>query len=203
MNLFKTIATIATLAVMPVGASATTQYLGSPVGSYALTGASGAFVIEYDVQSVLPDADEYGAVDYFGFFWEMTADAAYDYDITVTGTLHEGAGGPEFISDLYSASIGPSTGYGSTGSKTIFSRANYNTGTNGGSYVSPAVSLLAPASTVAYLSVEFNDLKQGYQTFEVSWTASMPAVPLPAALPLMVAALGGLGYVARKRRRDA
>ena len=62
------------------------------------------------------------------------------------------------------------------------------------------VRLLAPADSVSYLTVEFSELKSGYQEFTVSYT-SAAAVPLPAALPMLGAALGGLGLLARRRRR--
>ncbi len=104
--------------------------------------------------------------------------------------------------DIYSASSGSLASFGSTTG--VFDIAANLTG-------SVAVMLKAGNTWVSYL---YNGLAAGSYTFDLLAAGTGNAlsniriistnpIPLPAALPLLAGALGGLAWVGRRRRKAA
>lgn len=186
----------AIVALAPVAGSATTTYISSPVASYSLTGASGSgsIISTYDA-STAPTADP---GDRYGYYYAIVADGASNYDLTVTGQM----------TDLLGVNIGASfgaapaySGASNAFNQPLFALGDYGTTALANGF-SPAMSLIVPAGETYYITVEFEQFKEGWIDFQFSWNqTSAAAVPLPAALPLLVAALGGMGIVARRKRR--
>lgn len=54
-----------------------------------------------------------------------------------------------------------------------------------------------------FTAFEYGNGERGSQLAQVQVTADVAPVPVPAGLPLLLAGLGGLGLVARRKRKLA
>ena len=142
--------------------------------------------LPYAVGITNDSTGDYGAIE---VYWTFQGTSDYDLGLFATISAFDGIS-PFSYADLYAEiSDSPSIGAG-TAPIVLFNSLSDNTAKANYSEFSFTV------GSPLYLNVSWTQMKPNV---DLAFTATTP-VPLPAALPLLAAGLGGLALVARRRR---
>jgi len=187
--------------------------LAAALGAFlAMTVSAAAAILNVDtyVVSDLPttpaygeyDAGVSGGPDYFGRSWTFDNSGSTDaYWVTLDGLRFFDTVATDlslFVGTAQEDYVNP-TGLTSNGTVLpawiVFSGQNFSAGATDTPF---SLTFRIGAGQTRYLNLAGASLKGGGILFDA--TASVAAVPLPAALPLLAAGLGGLALVSRRRR---
>jgi len=155
----------------------------------------------YDVS----DPIEGGELNFFGLNWALDNSGSGEaYEITIDGIRFWDTVSSDLSLFVSTSKVDYASGSGITPSGTVlpaailFSGQSFAAGTPGAD-APLSLTFQVPAFTTYYLSLAGSSLKGGGILLELNAAEASP-VPLPAALPLLAAGLGGLALVARRRR---
>lgn len=185
-----TLATLAFLAAAPAMA-ATIEYTDTN-GTIDLTPTSGTAAASSASQDI-EVADEFGV-------FNATVKAAEEGPVTFTVTALEdlliinnslsGNGLPEDL-DNFTISLVNDYGYTET---TTFDIVTFGGSSYGGSFFEDFSLLAGQTATVTF------DFETVGSAVPISWRFDVAAVPVPAALPLLLAGIGALGVVRSRKK---